>query len=252
MNTRALENIGLALIVLRDCLQLYRNILLGRARLDLKVFVDDLREAGLSILFRLTVVAIIVGLVIGVQTENVLGEVNVPGLLLGAIGLAIIKHFAPLLVGLFVAGRSGIALAVRIGSMVLNREADGLIVSGINPIHYTVGPMLLAMLLMSFALAVWTDLIVLATAALWLWLQAGIPWSLFQDSLKGMLDAGDLLISVIKPLLFALLIALIAAVNGCRVSRHVESVSRAASRTMISAIAAIQLTSLLFVLAFGG
>jgi len=247
-----LENIGLALLVLRDCVQLYGNILLGRSRLDLKVFVDDLREAGLSILFRLTVVAIIVGLVIGVQTENVLGEVNVPGLLLGSVGLAIIKHFAPLLVGLFVAGRSGIALAVRIGSMVLNREADGLIVNGINPIHYTVGPMLLAMLLMSFALAVWTDLIVLATAALWLWLQAGIPWSLFQDSLRDMLDAGDLLISVVKPLVFALLVALIAAVNGCRVSREVESVSRAASRTMISAIAAMQLANLLFVFAFAG
>lgn len=238
----------MGLFVLRDCSRYYRDILLGRNRLDLKMFVDDLRETGLSILFGVTLVAVIVGLIVGKETENILGTVNIPGLLIGTIGLAIITEFAPLLVGLFVAGRSGVALAVRIGSMVLNHEVDGLVVCGINPIQYTVGPMLLAMLVMSFGLAVWTELIVVSVTAAWLWFNAGISWSLFLDSLKSVLELSDVLVSVIKPLVFSIFIALIAAVNGSRVSRRVEAVSRAATRTMISAIAAIVLIDLLFAL----
>ena len=238
----------MGLFVLRDCLGLYRDILLGRNRLDLKIFVDDLRETGLSILVGVTLVAVVVGLIIGKETQDILATVKIPGLLIGTIGLAIVTEFAPLLVGLFVAGRSGVALAVRIGSMVLNHEVDGLVVCGINPIQYTVGPMLLAMLLMSFGLAVWTGLIVVGVTAAWLWFKAGIPWSLFLDSLKTVLELKDILNSVFKPMVFSIFIALIAAVNGSRVSRHVEAVSAAATRTMISAIAAILLVDLLFVL----
>ncbi len=251
MNTKLLENLGLAYFILLDCLRLYKDILLGRSRLDLKIFVDDLREAGLTILVRLTLVAVVVGLIIGIQSQNILEKINIPDLLLGAIGLSIIKEFAPLLVGFFVAGRSGIALVVRIGTMIMNREIDGLIVSGINPIQYIVAPMLLAMLLMSFALAVWTGLIMLGATSTWLWHQMGIPWWSFYDDLRAVLNTGDILISVGKPLIFSILIVLIAGVNGCRVGRQVEAVSQAATRTMISAIAAILLVDFIFDVVFG-
>jgi len=251
LSTKFLENLGLGFYVLLDCLRLYRDIFFGRRKLDLKMFVDDLREAGLTILLRITLVAIVVGLIIGIQSQNVLDKVNVPELLLGGVGLSIIKEFSPLLVGFFVAGRSGIALVVRIGSMVLNREIDGLIVSGMNPIQYIVGPMMLAMLLMSFGLAVWVGLVVLSVTSAWLWFQAAIPVTLFQESLGDVLEPSDLLISIIKPLVFSVLIVLIATVNGCRVGRHVEAVSQAATRTMISAIAAILLIDLIFVFIFG-
>jgi len=249
--TRTLENIGLGLLILKDCMALYRAVLRGQNSLDLKEFVENLRETGLTVLVGLTLVAAVVGLIVGVEAELLIKKINAPGLFLGMIGLSIIKEFAPFLVGMFVAGRSGIGLAVRIGSMILNREADGLIVSGINPVQYVVAPMLLAMLLMSFALAVWTDIVVVSVTAVWLWYEAGIPWAMFADSLNNVLDVSDLILSTIKPMVFALFIALIAAVNGCRVNRQIESVSRAATRTMISAIAAILLVDLFFILSSG-
>jgi phospholipid/cholesterol/gamma-HCH transport system permease protein len=238
----------MGLFVLRDCLRLYLEVLLGRNRLDLKAFAGALRETGLSILFGVTLVAAVVGLIVGKETEDILDKVNIPGVLIGTIGHAIINEFAPLLVGLMVAGRSGVALTVRIGSMVLNHEIDGLVVCGINPIQYTVGPMLLAMVVMSFGLAVWTDLIVVGVTAAWLWFNAGISWSLFLDSLKQVLELTDVMVSVVKPMVFSIFIALIAAVNGSLVARRVEAVARAATRTMISAIAAILVINLVFVL----
>ncbi|MGH8475308.1 MAG: ABC transporter permease [Methylococcales bacterium] len=248
MSIKLVENFGMGLFVFRDCVVLYRDILCGRNRLDLKILADDLRETGLSILPGVTLIAVLVGLIVGVETQTILDTVDIPDLLIGTIGLAIVHEFAPLLAGLFVAGRSGVGLAVRIASMVLNHEVDGLLVCGINPIQYTVGPMLLAMLVMSFGFLVWTELIVLSVTAAWLWFKAGISWVSFLDSLKSVLELSDVLISVIKPLVFSIFIALIAAVNGSRVDRRVEAVSRAATRTMISALAAIVLIDLLFAL----
>lgn len=251
MSIKLLQNIGLGLSILRECMRCYRRLATGREQLDLAVFANDLRETGLTILFRLTLVAAVVGLIIGKQTEMLLANVNLPEAVLAVINLSILREFGPLLVGLFVAGRSGVGLVVRIGSMILNRETDGLIICGIHPVDYIVAPMLLAMLLMSFVLAVWTDIIVVSVTGSWLWWHGGISWTLFVDSLNHSVDTGDLILGVIKPMVFSVFIGLIAAVNGCNVSRQIDSVSRAATRTMISAIAAILFVDLLFILIAG-
>jgi len=44
---------------------------------------------------------------------------------------------------------------LRQATLAVSGEMDGLLVSGIDPIRFTLGPVLLAMLLMSFAFAVW-------------------------------------------------------------------------------------------------
>ena len=242
---------AMAFEVMRSCFSLYGAILLGRARLDMKALAYELREAGLTVQLQLTLVAVIVGVVIGIVSEELLSQVNIPEMMLGTVSSAVIKEFAPLLVGMFVAGRSGIALTVRIGTMVLNREMDGLIVCGVNPIQFTVGPLLLAVALMSFAMVVWTSFITLLTIGLWLRLEVGLPWQILIGSLERVMTPGALLLSAFKPIFFSLLIVMTAAVSGFSVSRQSESISRAAGRTMISAIALVQITNLFFVLLFG-
>ena len=242
---------AMAFEVMRSCFSLYGAILSGRARLDMKALAYELREAGLTVQLQLTLVAVIVGVVIGIVSEELLSQVNIPEMMLGTVSSAVIKEFAPLLVGMFVAGRSGIALTVRIGTMVLNREMDGLIVCGVNPIQYTVGPLLLAVALMSFAMVVWTSFITLLTVGLWLRLEVGLPWQLLIGSLERVMTPGALLLSAFKPIFFSLLIVMTAAVSGFSVSRQSESISRAAGQAMINAIALVQITNLFFVLLFG-
>ncbi len=247
MHVKPLENIGFAGLVLWECLIMYGRLLLGRGRLDLKVLANEIRTVGLSPLPIVTLVAVAVGIIVGIQAGKVLEQINLPELLLGSVGVSVVREFAPLLVGIFVAGRSGVALAVRIGSMATNREIDGLIVCGVNPLHYTVGPALLAMLLMSFALSVWTAVTVLGVTGVYLWYETGIPLVVFRDSVTSTIGAADLVQGVVKPVTFALLVTLIAAVNGGQARRDSGGISRAATQTMVWAIVAIVLTDLLFV-----
>lgn len=246
--TGSLEQLGLAAVVLRSCLALYLGILLGRARLDLPAFSISLRQAGLSILPAITVVTAAVGLILGDQTASVLIRLDLPGLILLSITYGVVMELMPILVGVLVAGRAGVALTVRQATLLSSGEIDGLRANGVDPIQFTVGPTLLAMLLMSFAFVVWGTLVTISAALLWLWGSAGVPPALFLDALRHALTPADLLLGMGKPLVFALLIALIATVNGIMARRGPGGIGRAATRTMIGGIAAILLADLIFVI----
>ena len=244
-----LHHIGYSVTVLRECLSLYLNILLGRERLDLPRFSTEVYDLSIGMLGAVTLIAAVVGLILGHQTDALLDKVNVPTVAVRLVGSAVVLEFAPLLIGVLVAARAGVALAVRIASMVSRQEMEGLILSGVNPVHYTVGATLLAVLLASFALGVWTELVMLTGVGLWLALSGALPGPQFLDALALAVSAGDLLQAVLKTLLFGLLVILVAAREGGSVSRRPDGISRAASRTMLRAIALILVTDLMFALA---
>ncbi|MGD8275127.1 MAG: ABC transporter permease, partial [Thiohalocapsa sp.] len=209
-----LAGLGLAARTLVECLALYGNILLGRERLDLPAFTAALRQSGLSILPAVTVVAAALGLILGRQAAMVLQNLNFPGVLLFTITYAVVLELVPILVGVLVAGRAGVALAVRHATLVVTGQMDGLLVSGVNPIRYVTGPVLLAMLAMSFAFLVWSSLVTVGTAYLWLFVYADVPPYQLVDAVRTTLGPYDLREAIAKPLVFAVVIALIATVNG--------------------------------------
>ncbi|AFL75127.1 MlaE family ABC transporter permease [Thiocystis violascens] len=241
-----IEGIGLAGLALLSCGGLYLRILAGRSRLDLPALAVSLRQAGLSILPAITLTSLAVGLILGRQTQRILDQFDLPGLVLVSVIHAVALEFVPILVGILVAGRAGVALAVRQATLTVSGEMDGLLANGIDPIRFTLGPVLLSMLLMSFAFAVWGSLITLGATGLWLWGMAELPPALFLDALTRALGPADLLMSVIKPMFFALLIGLIATVNGTAAGRDPQGIAQAATRTMIGAVAAILFADLFY------
>jgi phospholipid/cholesterol/gamma-HCH transport system permease protein len=244
-----LARIGLAAVTLKLCVQLYLDILFGRAQVDLPALAATLRQSGLSVLPALTLIAVATGVILGHQSAQLLAEIDLPRLILVPIIYAVTMELIPLLVGILVAGRAGVALAARQATLVATGQVDGLLVSGLNPIQFTTGSALPAMLAMSFALSVWGNLVVLSTTLLWLSLVADVPLYLFDNALRQALSPGDLIEALGKPLIFAVVIALIATTNGIAAGRDVAGVSRAATETMIGAVTSILLIDLAFVLA---
>jgi len=242
------ERLGLAAITLKLCLAHYLGILLGRQRLDLPAFAAALRQSGLSILPAITLVTAAVGVILGRQAAQALAGFNLPSLVLLSISYAVVMELIPLLVGIMVAGRAGVALSVRQATLVVSGQMDGLLVSGVNPIVFSAAPVLLAMLIMSFAFAVWGSLVTLGTAGVWLLAVADVNPADLIDALRLSLTPADLAEALSKPLLFALVIALIATVNGSSAGRDPEGISEAATRTMVGAVTTILLIDLLFAL----
>jgi len=244
-----LQRLGLAAVTLKLCLELYVGILFGRARLDLPALAAALRQSGLSVLPALTLIALALGLILGQQSAQLLAQIDLPGLILVPVLYAVLVELMPLLVGILVAGRAGVALATRQATLVASGQVDGLLVCGLNPIQYTTGPVLLAMLVMSFAFVVWGSLVTVLALFGWLILIAGVSADQLAEALRQALSPGSLARALAKPLVFALAIVLIATVQGTTAGRDVEGIGGAATGTMIGAVTAILLIDLAFVLA---
>ena len=184
-----------------------------------------LRQSGLSILPAITLVALAVGAILGHQTGSLLQRFDVPELVLLSLTYAVIMELVPILVGILVAGRAGVDLAVRQATLSVSGEVDGLLAIGIDPIQYTLGP----------------DPARHADHELRL-RGMGQPRDL-RRRLPLAVDGGadpvgacssmpsptpsrpaDLLEAIGKPLLFALLIALIATVNGTAAGRDPQGI----------------------------
>lgn len=244
-----LDRLVLAPLALIECLRLYAEILQGRARLDLPSFAMALRQSGLSILPALTLVGVAAGMILGSRTQSVLVWFDLPALVLPALIGGVVTEIVPILVGILVSGRAGVALAVRQATLVVTGERDALLVMGIDPIRFTLGPVLPAMLIMGLAVAVWGNLVTLGATAIWLRYTEDVSIALFLDVLTRALSLSDCLEAAIKPIFFALLVALVATINGITALRRPQSIDRAATRTMIGAVTTILLADLVWILA---
>ena len=165
------------------------------------------------------------------------------------VALGVTREFAPLITGILVAGRSGSALAARLGTMIISNEVDALRVMGVNPVRYLVVPGLIAMLVMLPALVLWSDFVALFAAGLYITAELGMTLGAYVQETLRVISIDDLTHGLFKSLLFAVLITIVAVVDGSSVEGGAEGVGRVTTQSVVHGIMAIVMTDMLFVFA---
>ncbi len=224
-------------------------LLLGHGRRQPVRLAAICREAvgvGIDALPVVGLAAFATGAMLAIQGIYTLRTFGAEGQVVMGIALSVTREFAPLITGIFVAGRSGSAIAARIGTMQIAQEIDALRVIGINPVRYLVAPLLAALLLTLPALTVFADLAALTGGALYCAGELGLPLDVFFSRTFAALTVDDVLHGVGKSLIFAILIALIGAANGFGVSAGAEGVGRATTRSVVMGSVAIILADMVF------
>ena len=160
--------------------------------------------------------------------------------------MSVTREFAPLITGILIAGRTGSALAAKLGTMQVNQEIDALRVMGINPIRYLVSPALLAMLIMMPVLTFFADIAALLGGALYTGIEIGLSFSAYTDRTLAALMVSDVMQGLFKSLIFALIITLVGASNGFSVSGGAEGVGKATTRSVVLSISLIVIADMVF------
>ncbi|HSQ04175.1 MAG TPA: ABC transporter permease [Burkholderiales bacterium] len=186
------------------------------------------------------------GMMLAIQGIYTLRTFGAEGQVVLGIALSVTREFAPLITGIFVAGRSGSAIAARIGTMQISQEIDALRVIGINPVRYLVAPLLAAMLLTLPALTIMSDLLALAGGALYCAGELSLPPGIFFNRTFEVLEVSDVVHGVAKSFVFAVIVTLIGAVNGFNVSAGAEGVGRATTRAVVLGCIGIILADMVF------
>jgi phospholipid/cholesterol/gamma-HCH transport system permease protein len=187
-----------------------------------------------------------VGIMLAIQGIATLKTFGAEAQVVVGIALSETREFGALITGILVAGRSGSALAARIGTMQVNQEIDALRVMGINPVRYLVSPALLAMLIMQPTLTFFADLAGLLGGAVYCAIELGLSYSAYWDRVVDVLVVDDVFQGLKKSLVFATIIALIGVTNGFAVTGGAEGVGRATTRSVVLSISWIVVADMLF------
>ncbi len=187
-----------------------------------------------------------IGVMLAIQGIHTLKIFGAESRVVIGIALSVTREFAPLITGILVAGRSGSALAARLGTMKISQEIDALSVMGINPVRFLVVPSMLAMLIMVPALTFFADLVGLFAAGLYVAADLGLTLAAYTDQTLEILSVDDLMHGLGKSAIFAVLIAVIGVVNGASVTGGAEGVGRVTTRSVVQSIMAIVITDMLF------
>ena len=203
----------------------------------------DIGISGLPIVFMLSFA---IGVMLSIQGIHTLKQFGAETQVVLGLALSVTREFGPLITGILVAGRSGSALAARIGTMNVNQEIDALRVMGINPVRYLVSPVMIAMVLMVPLVTLFSDFASLIGGAVFCNLELGLSYAAFWDQATGFITVDDIMQGLAKSAVFAVIIALVGVTNGFTVSGGAEGVGKSTTRAVVLAISYIVLADMIF------
>ncbi len=212
--------------------QIVRAALTRPARL--RAFVDELFILGVLSLVIVCVCGLAVGMVLGLQGYNTLVRFGAANSLGAVVGLSLIRELGPVLTALLVTGRAGSATTAGIGTMVATEQLDGLRMMSINPIHLVVTPKTLAMICVMPLLSALFIVFGLGGGYFVGVTLMGLDGGTYVSSLQSAVDYyDDVAGSLLKALVFGILVGLISTYRGYTAKPTSAGVSAATTSTVV-------------------
>jgi phospholipid/cholesterol/gamma-HCH transport system permease protein len=206
----------------------------------------EMRRVGVDALPIVSLLALVVGIMLGIQFIAALSEFGAQSQVVVAVAKSVTREFGALITAIVVAGRSGSALAARIGSMTVSQEVDALATMGIAPVRYLVAPALIALFVMLPVLVIFADAVAIVGAAFYAAPSLNITPSAYLMQTFTLLQPGDVYQGLYKSAVFAVLITLIGCSTGFTVTGGAEGVGRATTRAVVLSICYIIVVDMIF------
>ncbi|HEX7406698.1 MAG TPA: MlaE family lipid ABC transporter permease subunit [Candidatus Binatia bacterium] len=212
--------------------QIGRAVLTRPARL--RPFVNELFNLGVLSLVIVCVSGLAVGMVLGLQGYHTLSQFGAAQSLGAGVGLILIREMGPVLTALLVTGRAGSATTAEIGTMAATEQLDGLRMMSINPIHLVVTPKTLAMICVMPLLSALFIVFGLGGGYLIGVTLMGLDGGTYVSSLRSAVDYYDDVVgSLLKALVFGVLVGLIATYRGYTANPTSAGVAAATTSTVV-------------------
>jgi len=163
----------------------------------------------------------------------------------GVLAIALARELSPLITAIVVTGRVGSAFAAEIGTMQVTDQIDALYMLKTDPIDYLVLPRLIACCMMIPLLTILSFVIGMAGGLLLADSLYGISSSVFLNSAQTFLTTWDLFCSLIKSMVFGVLISVIGCSWGLTTTGGAKGVGQSTTAAVVTALMAIFVSNFL-------
>lgn len=208
--------------------------------------VNQLDHMGVRAVPIIVLMSFLIGAIIAQQGAFQLRYFGAEVFVVDLVGILQLREIGVLLTAIMIAGRSGSAITAEIGSMKMREEIDALKVIGLNPIGVLVFPRLVALTIALPLLTIIANFAALYGAAVVAWSYSGITFEVFATRLHDAVDYSTLASGMIKAPFMALIIGIVAAVEGMKVGGSAESLGRHVTASVVKSIFVVILVDGLF------
>jgi phospholipid/cholesterol/gamma-HCH transport system permease protein len=208
--------------------------------------LEQMDFIGIGSLWIVVIIGFFIGGVLVLQTASEFerfGETAITG---DAVALALVRELGPTITAIVVAGRNASGMASELGSMVVTEQVDAMRALGTDPIRKLMTPRVLATIFVLPLLVAVADFVGLIGGFIVAHFTLQLGAVQFWTRAIGALDPGDLVQGMLKPLIFAFVIATIGCYQGLRVTGGTQGVGRATtSAVVLSSVLVIVLDAFL-------
>jgi phospholipid/cholesterol/gamma-HCH transport system permease protein len=152
------------------------------------------------------------------------------------IGILTLRELGVLIVCIMVAGRSGSAYTAELGSMKMREEVDALRTMGFDPIEVLILPRVLALIIGVPILTFLGSMAALYGGGLVAWAYGGVDPDIFLSRLKEAISLNTFVVGMIKAPFMALVIGVVACVEGMAVKGSSESLGLQTTASVVESI----------------
>ncbi|WP_244615381.1 MlaE family lipid ABC transporter permease subunit [Hoeflea sp. EC-HK425] len=208
--------------------------------------VTQIDHMGVRAVPIIMLMSFLIGAIIAQQGAFQLRYFGAEVFVVDLVGILQLREIGVLLTAIMIAGRSGSAITAEIGSMKMREEVDALKVMGLNPVGVLVFPRLVALTVALPLLTIVANFAALAGAAAVSWSYSGITPDVFVTRLREAIDMSTVTSGMIKAPFMALIIGIVASVEGMKVGGSAESLGRRVTASVVKSIFVVILVDGLF------
>lgn len=198
--------------------------------------VTQMDRMGVGAIPIIVLMSTIVGAIIAQQGAFQLRYFGAEIFVVDLVGILVLRELGVLLTAIMIAGRSGSAITAEIGSMKMREETDALTVIGLNPIGVLVFPRLVALVVILPLLTIISNLAALVGAGGVAWFYSNISPEAFISRLHDAVALNTYFAGLIKAPFMAMIIGVLASVEGMKVGGSAESLGRRVTASVVKAI----------------
>ena len=190
---------------------------------------------GVGSLFIVSLIGFFSGVVMALQMSRALATYGAEGQIGQIVSITLVRELGPVLASLLVAGRNASGIASELGSMRVTEQIDAMRALGTDPVQKLVTPRLIAMAVVLPLLTIIADFLGLVGGWLIAYGMLDITTSQYWSTAWRALEYNDLTQGLLKPFLFAIVIALVGCFYGINTTGGTQGVGRSTTKAVVVA-----------------
>jgi phospholipid/cholesterol/gamma-HCH transport system permease protein len=237
---RAMAEIGRSLILLAHLLGALSVAVLRTtrhpSRLRLASTVHHFEKVGWNAVPIIVLSTLLIGAILAQQGIFRFRAFGADAYVVDMVTVLVLREVGVLLVCVLVAGRSGSAYTAELGSMKMREEIDALRTMGLDPVEVLVLPRIIAIVVAVPLLTFVGIIAALYGSGLVCWLYGGMSPEIYLERLRDAIWPPSFAVGLIKAPFMALVIGLVACVEGFAVDGSAASLGMKTTASVVKSI----------------